>query len=239
MDADGDGREDDIISSNIFIGEPLGTIYDYNIIGMWQIADYNAGIIPNGFYYGTYKIEDLNKDGNYTAENDRKILGYSDPLYNFSIHNVLRYKDFELKAIIYSVQGGKNHYFGQPAGDLPIPDHLTNNSYFKFGYWTPENPDAKYRQLGAYTPALGPGFSPYVSRSFIRLQELSIAYNFPSSLLKRINVNRLKVYVSGTNLFTITDWDGWDPEANQGLTYELEGGYPTMRGFTVGLNFEF
>ncbi len=238
FDTDEDGKEDDLISSNIFIGEPLGTIYDYNIIGMWQVEDYNAGIIPNGFYYGTYKVENLDDEEAITAEHDRKILGYEEPLYRFSIQNTVRYKNFELRAFINSIQGGKDHYLGQPAGQLQIPDHLTNNSYFKFDYWTPENPDAKYRQLGAYTPSLGEGFSPYVSRSFIRLQELSLSYNFSSKLLSAINVSRAKIYVTGTNLFTITKWDGWDPEANQGLTYSING-YPTMKGYTIGLNFEF
>lgn len=238
FDNDGDGKEDDLISSNIFIGKPLGTIYNYNITGMWQIADYQAGIIPSGFYYGTYKVEDIDKSGTITAEKDRKILGYSDPLYRFSIQNSVRYKGFELTAFINSVQGGKDHYLGQPAAQMQIPDHLTNNSYFKFDYWTPENPDAKYRQLGAYTPTLGEGFSPYVSRSFIRLQELSLGYNFSSKQLSKVNINRARVYVSATNLFTISDWDGWDPEANQGLTYSISG-YPTMKGYTVGLNFEF
>lgn len=79
IDANKDGREDDLVASNIFIGEPLDPIYDYNIIGMWQVEDYNKGIIPDGFLYGTYKIEDVNHDNAYTAEDDRKILGYKDP----------------------------------------------------------------------------------------------------------------------------------------------------------------
>lgn len=244
FDNDGDGREDDLVASNIFIGQPLGTIYDYEITGMWQVADFRAGDIPTGFTYGTYKIADLNGDGAYTPEDDRKILGYQDPLYTFSVISALKYKNFELKAFVYSIQGGKDHYLGRPAGQLPIPDHLTNNSYFKFDYWTPENPDAKYRQLGSYTPSLGPGFSPYVSRSFVRLQELSLAYNLPASLLDRLKITRAKIWVSGYNLFTITDWDGWDPEANQGLTYDLDPAnnndkYPTMKSYTVGLNFAF
>jgi len=241
LDANGDGKEDDLISSNIFIGKSLGTIYSYNIIGMWQVADYNAGPLPTGFYYGTYKVEDLNTDGVINADKDRKILGYTDPLYNFSIQNVVSYKGFELRAFVNSIQGGKDHYLGQPASQMLIPDHLTNNSFFKFDYWTPENPDARYRQLGAYTPVLGEGFSPRISRSFVRLQELSLAYNFSSRLLSKIRVNRAKVYVSATNLLTLTKWDGWDPEANQGLTYDFgaAGGYPTMKGYTMGLNFEF
>ncbi|MDL2208592.1 SusC/RagA family TonB-linked outer membrane protein, partial [Parabacteroides sp. OttesenSCG-928-O15] len=239
IDADGDGKEDDLVSSGIFIGQPLDAIYSYNIIGMWQLEDYRNGVIPSGFTYGTYKIEDINKDEKYTADYDRKIVGYSEPLYRFSLQNNFRYKDFELNVFINSVQGGSDHYLGQPNADLPIPDHVVQSGYMKFDYWTPENPNAKYRQLGAYTQSLGPGFSPYVSRSFIRLQELSLAYNVPADVLKKIFVNRARVYVSAYNLFTITGWDGWDPEANQGLGFNIGGGYPTMKSFTVGVNFEF
>lgn len=239
IDANKDGREDDLVASNIFIGEPLDPIYDYNIIGMWQVEDYNKGIIPDGFLYGTYKIEDVNHDNAYTAGDDRKILGYKDPLYRFSIQNNFTYKDFELNIFINSVQGGKNHYLGQPAGKLVIPDHLLSNSFMKFDYWTPENPDARYRQLGFYTNSLGSGFSPYISRSFVRLQELSLAYNLPKKFLSKIHVNRAKVFISASNLFTITGWDGWDPEAGQGISYDLDGGYPTMKSYTLGLNFEF
>jgi TonB-linked SusC/RagA family outer membrane protein len=246
LDTDGDGREDDLISSGIFIGRPLGSIYDYHITGMWQLDDYNRGAIPEGFTYGTYRIEDIDGDGNYTAEKDRKITGYTDPLYRFSIRNSVRYRDFELNMFINSIQGGSDHYLGQPLRDLPIPDHLTNNSYVKFDYWTPENPGARYRQLGYYTPALGSGFSPYISRSFVRLQELSLAYNVPANILKKLDIHRLRLYASASNLFTLTGWDGWDPEAGQGVGYVLRinnsttnTGYPTMKSFTLGMNFEF
>ena len=237
-DTNGDGKEDDLVSSNIFIGESLSAIYDYNITGMWQLEDYYNGIIPDGFTYGTYKVEDINKDGKISANHDRKIVGYTDPLYRFSLQNNFSYKNLELNVFINSVQGGSNHYLGQPLKDLWAPDALCMYSYFKFDYWTPENPNAKYRQLGNYTPALGQEFSPYVSRSFVRLQELSLAYNVPTHLLKRLHINRAKIYLSATNLFTLTDWDGWDPEANQGISYIFDG-YPTMKTYTIGLNFEF
>jgi hypothetical protein len=57
--------------------------------------------------------------------------------------------------------------------------------------------------------------------------------------LKKVNINRLRLFISGTNLLTITKWDGWDPEANQGVTYALGGGYPTMKNYSFGVNFEF
>jgi TonB-linked SusC/RagA family outer membrane protein len=254
IDANGDGKEDDLIASNLFIGKPIGTIYDYNLIGMWQVADYNNGIIPDGFYYGTYKVEDISgpdgtPDGNITADSDRKIIGYTDPLYRLSFQTSLKYKNFELKAFVNAVRGGKDHYLGQPVGNNDYtPDQLHNWSYLKYDYWTPENPNAKYRQLGQFTPTLGEAFSPYVSRSFVRLQELSLAYNLPKEILNQAGIANAKVYVSATNLLTFTKWDGWDPEANQGLTYRLKtptddsdsySGYPTMKGFTLGLKFEF
>jgi TonB-linked SusC/RagA family outer membrane protein len=237
LDADGDGREDDLVSAGIFIGQPLNVVYNYNIIGMWQIDDYNQGIIPQGSTYGTYKVEDINEDGKYTAADDRKILGYTDPSYRFSWHNRLRYKDFELNAFINSVQGGSDYYYGNTA-TFGVNYGISYNFFKDFDYWTPENPNAKYRQPYAWNEALGSGFHPYQQRSFIRLQELSLAWYLPQSLLKKAAVSHAKLFVSGTNLLTITSWDGWDPEANQGLSYAI-GGYPTMKNYTIGLSFEF
>lgn len=237
-DENGDGVEDDLIASNIFIGQPLNTIYSYNYIGMWQLSDYYAGNIPTGFYYGTYKVEDINGDGRITAANDRKIIGYRDPAYRLSIQNTFTYKNWTLNVFVNAIQGGKKYYLGQPASGMQIPDHLTNNSFMKFDYWTPENPNARYRQLGAYNTTIGVGGSPYVSRSFIRLQELSLSYSIPRTFLRKVGMQSARIYVSGNNLFTITDWDGWDPEAGQGLSYSI-GGYPTMKNYTVGLNLSF
>lgn len=236
IDANGDGKEDDLTSDKIFINHPYGVCYDYHQIGMWQLADKQNGRIPEGFEYGTYKVEDVNNDGKYTDDKDRKILGYTDPAYRFSIQNSFRYKDWELKFLINSVQGGKNYYYGQPGKDLANPDNIYQENLFNFDYWTPENPNARYRQLGYYTQALGYGYSPYVQRSFVRLQDVTVSYNVPASFLNKFKVNRLKLYVTGKNLFTLTDWDGWDPETGTGLKAAT---YPVMRSYSVGLNLEF
>lgn len=236
IDNDGDGKEDDLVANKIFIGKPYGVCYDYNIIGMWQIADYNAGIIPSGFTYGTYKVEDINDDGQYTADADRKILGYTDPSYRFSIQNTISYKNWELKFLINSVQGGKKYYYGQPGSSIPNPDNIYQKNLFKFDYWTPENPNARYRQIGYYTPALGLNFSPYIQRNFVRLQDLTLSYTLPQNFLSRYKINRIKVYFTGTNLLTFTDWDGWDPESGSGLD---TNSYPLMKSYTLGINLEF
>lgn len=235
-DLNKDGKEDDLVSSKIFIGHPYGVAYDYNIIGMWQLADYQAGTIPSGFTYGTYKVEDIDKSGTYTAAGDRKILGYTDPSYRFSVQNTLTYKDWELKIFVNSIQGGRDYYYGQPGSTLANPDNIYGSNLFKFDYWTPENPGARYRQIGYYTVALGETFSPYIQRSFIRLQDLTISYNIPKALLQKVKINRLKVFVNGKNLLTLTDWDGWDPETGTGLD---SGAYPLLKSYSIGLNVEF
>ncbi|MEO5998318.1 MAG: TonB-dependent receptor [Chitinophagaceae bacterium] len=235
-DVNGDGKEDDLVSSKIFIGHPYGVAYDYNIIGMWQMADFKAGAIPAGFTYGTYKVADLDKSGTYSAAADRKILGYTDPSYRFSFLNTLRYKAFELKLFMNAIQGGKDYYYGQPGTTLANPDNIYGSNLFKFDYWTPENPNSRYRQIGYYTVALGETFSPYVQRSFVRLQDLTLSYNLPASILKKVKLSRVKVFLNGTNLWTSTDWDGWDPETGTGLDV---GAYPLLKNYSVGVNLEF
>jgi TonB-dependent starch-binding outer membrane protein SusC len=236
IDANKDGKEDDLVSSKIFINHPYGVAYDFNITGMWQVADAEAGTIPAGFTYGTYKVEDINQDKAYTAAADRKILGYTDPSYRFSIMNNFRYKAWEFSFFINSIQGGKKYYYGQPGANLPNPDNISNGNIFNFDYWTPENPGARYRQLGYYTVALGETFSPYIQRNFVRLQNVTLSYNLPRPLLKKIGMNRVKLFLNGKNLLTFSDWDGWDPETGTGLN---RASFPLLRSYTVGLNIEF
>lgn len=231
-DDDGDGKEDDLVSASIFINKPYGVIYDYNAIGIWQIADAEAGIIPNGYTFGTYKYEDINGDGKYTADADRKIIGYTDPSYRFSITNTVGWKNFELRAVINSAQGGKHYFYADPL-KIYTGEQIRNYSFFNcFDYWLPENPNARYQRLDTDTSVK---VDPYQQRNFIRLQELSLTYNLPKSLLSKIKINSARVFVTANNLFTITGWDGWDPESGTAIT---TSNAPTKQ-YSVGVNFEF
>lgn len=233
-DNNGDGKEDDLIANNLFIGEPQQVIYDYKIIGMWQLADRVAGVIPTGFFPGTYKIADLNKDGAYTAAADRTILGYNDPSYRLGISNMLDYKRFSLYLFINTIQGGKDYYYGPDDPFIDKQDQLSYENVPKgaWDYWMPENPNAHFRRLDVATQ-LHP--NRYAQRNFIRLQDVSISYTFNKSLLDRFNIRNLKVFISGKNLVTITKWRGWDPETGTGFT----PGMPVMASYTLGVNVEF
>jgi len=233
-DNNGDGKEDDIISSGLFIGEPQSVIFDYEIAGMWQLEDQEAGRIPSGFFPGTYKLTDSNSDG-IIDPSDRKILGYTDPAFRFGIANTFRYNNLSLYIFVNSIQGGKNYYFGDGSpyvsSNFIRRDQLSYMNALKWDYWLPTNPDAKYRRLD--TPATYDA-RPYDQRNFVRLQDISLAYTFNSDFLKTIGLHSLKLNVSAKNLLTLTKWEGVDPETGIGLV----PGLPVMKSYTVGLNVE-
>lgn len=234
-DQDGDGKEDDLPSSNVFIGQPASSIYTYELDPnhpIWSIADYEAGLVPSQFSYGTYHIIDQNNDGRIDSTNDRTIIGYRDPSYRFSILNTVRYRNWEFKMFINSVQGGKNYYLGSSGDGLYVNE---KQNTFAWDYWTPEHQDAKYARPG-FTPPMSKAWQPYWSRSFVRLQDVTLSYTLPSSLLQKAKIQGLKVYLSGKNLLTISNWDGWDPETGDGW---YRWTYPVMKSYSLGVSFSF
>ncbi|GAB3219269.1 TonB-dependent receptor [Algoriphagus aestuariicola] len=237
LDRDGDGREDDLIANNLFIGQSIGTIYNYEVEGIWQIGDE----VPAGFQPGLYKLRDLDGDGSITPQGDRRILGRTEPAYRFGIQNTLRYNEFTLRFFINSVQGGEDGYLGlnNPWAGVnygSIGTAQSSNWFSEVDYWSPSNPDATFRRPG---PDAGIAGQRYFSRSFVRLQDISLSYSLKSETLQRIGMQNFKFYVSGKNLLTLTDWVGWDPETGQGLGAESGQSLPVMKGFSVGLDISF
>ncbi|MCX2678665.1 TonB-dependent receptor [Galbibacter sp. EGI 63066] len=230
-DVDGDGKEDDLIASGLFIGESIGTIYSYQAGDIYQLDDE----IPEGFYPGTLRVEDLNGDGEFEAENDRKILGRTEPAYSFSIYNSFSYKGLGLSFLINSVQGGKDGYLGNSLVYFSRNDNtIRENQLHGIDYWSPSNPDGKYpRNISGSNPTVVP--SMYESRSFVRLQDISLSYNLPASVLNKFKVSQLMLYASAKNVYTWTKWDGLDPETGSSSAF----GRPVMRPITLGLRVSF
>jgi len=228
-DRDGDGIEDDLISSGLFIGQSLKSIYTYEIGGIYQIKDN----IPAGYMPGCYIVKDNNNDGLFTAD-DRKIIGKAEPAYRFSVQNVFSYKNFTLKVFINSIQGGKMGYLAENEPDESELLNVVKNSLSEgIDYWTPANTDAEYMLPGALG-AIRP--THYEDRSFVRLQDISLVYNLDKSIISKLRIGGLKLFVAGTNLFTWTKWKGLDPETAQGI---FIGSRPVMRNYTLGLDITF
>lgn len=233
FDLDGDGVEDDLISEGLFIGRSIDAIYDYEIDGKWQLGDE----IPAGQDVGAHKPVDQNNDG-VIDPRDKKIIGYSSPAYSFAVNNNFNYKNWSFKIAVYSIQGGKNYYRG--ADNYAHFGVINSEIHFRYAfpagldYWTPENPNARYERPGIYT-ASGARGNLYGDRSFVRLQNVSLAYSLPKNLLQKSGLQNARIYISGRNLLTFTKWNGWDPETNQTIT---RNGLPVLKSYTIGLNVE-
>uniref|UniRef100_UPI0035945CBE SusC/RagA family TonB-linked outer membrane protein n=1 Tax=Aquiflexum sp. TaxID=1872584 RepID=UPI0035945CBE len=228
-DVDGDGIEDDDIASRWFIGHPLGANFDFVFDGIFQEGDEDFSLIQ-GSQPGHIRFQDLDGDGVITPD-DRRVLHSDQPNYLMGITNVFSYKAFSLMVMFNSRQGGFS----------PIPTINPGTNFYDLAnildvpYWTPENPINTHAAVNYRNPL---GYNFYQSRSFVRLQDVSLSYNFPKSLLDRVKVNRLEMYVSGKNLITWTNWQGWDPEFGSGGRSPGANG-PLLKSYTVGLNIQF
>lgn len=222
------GKTEDITNS-WFVGYPIHSFYGYETDGIWQEGD----DIPEGFKPGYFRIKDLDGKEGITPDGDRHVYAYADPNYRFSISSNLTWKNLSLSFVINSVQGGNGYYMAEN------PYALNPNAYFPgrmnmvdMPYWTPDRPSNKYPTID-YSPTYGHYFLQ--DRSFVRLQDLSIAYDFPKRILNKIGMSGLRAYVSGKNLFTVTDWVGYDPEAGQSVF----NGTPSMRSYILGIDITF
>jgi TonB-linked SusC/RagA family outer membrane protein len=232
-DADGDGIEDDDIANRWFIGHPLGTIFGFGIDGIHQVGESD---LPSGYEPGDFRIIDHDGDGVLSGD-DRHILGYNIPNYSLSISNTLRYKRFSLYVMINSLQGGGNGNF-----------YLGNNIYMHnpnaqfsswterfnvvdIDYWTPNNPSNSVASID-YIPVRN---HPYLEdRSFVRIQDVNLGYSLGDEILSKIGFNSLRLYTSIKNLYTFTEWTGYDPENATSIR-----DVPLMRTFTFGIDASF
>jgi hypothetical protein len=230
------GETDRDEGNSWFVGESISAIYDYEFAGgVWTEEELYSGTTLDGWYPGQYRYADQNKDGSITPEADRKIIGRQAPSYRFSISNTLSYKNFTLFFLINSIQGGNGFYMMDNYDVVNVSSrsddvYRINQSAVR-QYWTPDN--GVTNATGIYnSPAVTSGI--YEDRSFVRLQDISLSYKFSPAFLKaRVRgISDLQLYISGKNLYTWTDWSGWDPETGTSDT-------PLMRNITVGIKLTF
>ncbi|HNX80414.1 MAG TPA: SusC/RagA family TonB-linked outer membrane protein, partial [Prolixibacteraceae bacterium] len=224
----GDEKDKDI-GNSWFVGEPISAIYDYEMTGgLWTEDELYSGKILEKWWPGQFKYNDLNKDGQIEPNNDRKIIGYRTPSYSFSISNSFTWKNFTLAFFINSVQGGKKYFLENNAEVLNVrynaDDVYRINASAVRPYWTPDN--GVNNATGVYnTPVVSSGI--YQSRSFVRLQDISLTYKVGKNLLDKLKIEGLSVYLASRNPYTWTKWSGWDPETGTSNN-------PTMRNVTAG-----
>lgn len=247
-DANNDGKEDDDLLNNWFIGQSITSYYDYVFDGIYQEGDE----IPSGSQPGFVRLKDLDGDGTITP-NDRKIVGSGGQAkFRGSLTNTFRYKNFTLSMMFNTMLGWQSDFIlldPNSTRSENSPGRALNQ--IDVDWWTPENRSNSRPSL-TYTNSTGHNW--YVSRNFVRLQDISLGYNFPESVSAKLKLNRLRVYASAKNLFTWTDYPGSDPEVSPTATMtgvvpvstgtftaeQLKANmYPLPRTISVGINVGF
>ncbi|MEX2591365.1 MAG: TonB-dependent receptor [Anditalea sp.] len=217
--------EVDDFENQWFIGHAIDEIWDIPVLGIWQANEadqaQNYGVHP-----GDFKVQDINQDGLYTRD-DRDFLGFEEPRFRWSIRNEFKiFKNFDASFLIYSYWGHMNPYNQAKNRD----GFLDRSNSHLFPYWTPENPQNEYARL--YSSNGSASFNVYRKKSFIRLDNIALAYTVPAEISQRINIESLKLYFNVRNVAVFApDWTYWDPEWDPNV-----GPGPTPRNFSLGLN---
>ena len=228
-DTNKDGKEDDDIANNLFIGKSLGAIYGYEQDGIVQKDD-TEYINLNGALPGQPKYKDNDGVPGITA-NDRKVLGYTKENFRLNMSNTLDFKNFEFYILVTGIFGGNDHYFSSNTVAYLTQQGLKNSIYKP--YWTPEN---KSNQYPSATYVSDPRFLALQSRGFIRIQDITLSYKLPQFWIKKFNINSVKIFLAAKNVATFTNWVGGDPETGARL---LTNTFPVISTYSIGANLSF
>lgn len=220
-------------------GQEWNAYYMLEMIGIFQTEDevqrspkqYNDATVP-----GDIKYKDQNGDG-VINDNDRIVMGGNYPSLNYSFSASAQWKGFDLSAMAQGVRGQR--FFVSEWGTIPFVQGAPPTTDWR-DRWTPEHPSTTMPRIywGWGAPDRVRRASSYYLQdaSYLRLKNLTLGYTLPLSLTKRIGVNSVRVYFSGDNLFTATDYRGLDPErASSGNLVQ----YPQNKIYSFGLNVKF
>jgi TonB-dependent starch-binding outer membrane protein SusC len=208
-----------------FPGQAIDRVWNYNVTGIWQETEATEAE-KYGQTPGEYKAEDIDKNYIYEDLTDKQFIGYTKPRYLLGYKNDFTFlKNFTASIFIRADLGHEGVY------DYAI--RSSNETYDKRStwdvpYWTPANKNNEYPKLSSQQTVFGGGLAIYKPKSFVRVQDLSLAYQLPSEFCRSIKLADARFFFSVRNLLTFTKWPGWDPESD----YES----PMPRTTTIGIN---
>jgi hypothetical protein len=217
------------------------------IMGINRYKDVNGDGKLTNAGSNQYLLGKTDANGNPIADGDLVYLGRSDPRYVFGFNMGAEWKGFDFSAVFQGV--GKRTIYRRADWSTPFGTIWQGHANWWVGKtWTPENPNA---ELPILTTATNKGFGGYgaynyqisdwsiQSGAYVRLKNIVMGYTLPQAISKKAKIERLRVYVSGNDVWEITKvQDKWDPEQ----TSSISGGsqrYPFYRMITFGLNVTF
>lgn len=232
------GDKTDDVGNDWFIGKPIRVYYEYEYDGVYQLGDDIASGPQPDAEPGYAKVKDQitvdtdgdgipdATDGDINAD-DRIILGQRDPKTIAAVSMNFSYKNFGLYVMS---QGAFGHIKRNDLKNDDVWGEVRRNTTFK-NWWTPENPTNEY--YGNIDGANIDGVRFYESGDYWRIKDITLSYDFTQNVLDKIKLDKFRLYVTARNLFTITNYEGLDPE------FTGTRAAPLQKTFTLGLNVNF
>ncbi|WP_206367298.1 SusC/RagA family TonB-linked outer membrane protein [Sphingobacterium sp. SGR-19] len=229
-------------------GRPIGLKYGFEADGFFQSdEEINSSALFGPTRVGEIRLKDLNGDGRITFDQDWTVIGRNDlPEMMFGLNLGGSYKGFDFNAFfqgaalsdvalsgLYTSSGiYDNTFYTMPFyQDGNSPKYLVENA------WTPENPNATYPRLSTQSAQSGGKFSSFWIKdgSYVRLKTAQLGYTLPSAWMQKANIQELRLFASGSNLFTWSNLDYLDPE----MPSVNQGYYPQQRIYEFGVSLTF
>ncbi|SEW03060.1 TonB-linked outer membrane protein, SusC/RagA family [Chitinophaga sp. YR573] len=239
------------------VGQPISSFYGYKVAGFFNSADevnqlniqaQKATNNPNAVYQtqlgvGRFRYADTNGDGIIT-EADRTFLGNPNPDFSYGLNLELDYKNFDFTVFFYGVHG--NEIWNQVRWwtDFYPSFAGAKSKTALYDSWRPDHMNAKapiQENDGTFSSNTVPNSFLVENGSYLRAKNMMLGYTLSPASLKRVGIEKFRIYVQAANVFTITKYTGIDPEITGGTTnFGLdEGVYPNQRQFLVGVNVAF
>lgn len=237
------------------VDHAVGEFFGYKVIGLFQSAeDVSKSPTQDGAEPGFFKYKDVNGDHKIDA-NDRTFIGNPNPDFTYGLNLSFTYKNFDFSTFFFGSHG--NDIFNNTLYFTDFPDFFKGamRREVALNSWTPTNTNTTIPKLTVTgtTSTDGVPNSYFISKgSYLKNKQMQIGYTFPENLLSGIGIDKLRVYVQATNLFTITKYKGLDPElqsdsgnngggnGNYYLGYGIDqGNYPHTPAYLFGVNLNF
>ena len=223
------------------VGQPIGSFYGFVVDGVFQ----DQSELDNNPSQGNQGVGDLRysdrngldengdltgqADGELTSD-DRDFIGSPIPDFIYGLNLNLGYKGLDL-VMDFQGQLGNEIYNGKRAQRFAVANYQT----LWLDRWTPQNPSNSVPRASFGDPNFQPSTFFVEDGDFLRLRTVTVGYTLPTSLAERLSITDARVYVRGTNVFTITDYTGYSPEVSVAEPRNDSSGSPTSAGIDLGV----
>ncbi len=236
-------QSSDYLLTRNAVGHSIGSFYGLQVLDIFQSnaevnyhKDKNGNKIQPNAKPGDFRYADLNGDGKISAD-DRTFIGDPTPTWTYGFSTSASYKGFDLMVFGQGV-AGNDVYNGLRRLDIPEANWTAD----ALGRWTGAGTSTDYPRLILGDPNKNfstPSSFHLTSGAYFRIKTLQIGYTLAKSVVKKIGLQQLRVYISANNLVTITEYNGFDPEIGGG-SYGIDRGiYPQAKSYMAGISVTF